>query len=1252
MGVEADCWTATQDQSGRLLIGTNGLTIYNGADWRTAALPDGDCVRAIAAAPDGRVWVGALNQVGYFTGGRSGDWRYHSLVDQLPPGTGQIHNVWYVFLDGSRVDFVTDDRILVWNGSRFDVIALPAGRRLFASQSAGRIFIHQPSVGLFELRDGQLKLIIPVGILGASGVVWAEAIGPSEFLLGRGDGLFHYRLGKLSPFAPEASEYLSHNRITAAVRLANRNIVIGTFEGGLVLVADDGRFLGVLSREQGLLSRAVFSLYQDTQGSIWVATDAGMTRIDFRSPATVLDSRSGLVSRSAFGLVDVGSTLLALTDDGLFRLDLVSGARRFAPDPHEGLWYRDVAAVAGHVYGAQAQGIDELSAAGAAARWSSPRDVNTLAVAPEAPRTLWVTYGVQVEVLAVGTDGTLRQIQSATLPDAANSICVGPDGDVWVGMRTHGLYRVRMRPDAEAEITRPALPGSVNDGQAVVVRARSRIFAFLGGAAFALDSSSGELRRLGAFPVARITSLAPSPSGPDLWVTLERSPIDGVAVEGIGCLSGLGDAEVTWREFDLPDLSAIGRVRSATAIPDAAGDVLWIGGTEGILRVQTAQLGPLTIPPPPFIDYGEVNGLAAHSRLGAPGLAFAAAGNRLSVHLGMTDFRHGGSLFFQTRLRGQTDEWSRPSARAVKEFSFLPAASYTLEIRTMGPSGAVSDPVALPFEVLPPWFRTAWAYAGYLLLTGGTIFGVIRWRHRLVLAKNRELARLVQVRTAELERASAAKDEFVASISHEIRNPLNGVIGLSAILQDSDLDPSQRHHLTLMRQCADHLSGLVEDILDFSRIEAGEITLDAKPFAVGELLDSVRAVLSGQSAACGIPIDLKLDAAVPPLLVGDKQKIRQVLLNYVGNALKYAGQGRVTLSLYAVPVADHFEITFVVGDEGPGIPVAEQGELFTKFKRGSAARLRNVAGTGLGLAVCRALAEKMGGTTMVQSEKGRGSFFYLRIPLSAAPAEIEAPQAPGVVFAPIAALVVEDQEFNALVMVALLRQMGIEADVVSTGEAALAAAAEKPYALLLVDCDLPGMSGTEFAQEIRNRERASHRALIIATTGSATRQTVEECVRAGMDGFVAKPITLEKLRASVADPLGARLAAPSVRFAAADAAPPAPYSLDALRYVANGDETELGRRLRRYVEELDGYYAAIGAALAAGEYESLRRSAHKLVSHLAILEHVRLLAIVQQIEEAAVNRDRDCAAAKAAELSQGIRDFRSSLAAAENTLAG
>ena len=416
-----------------------------------------------------------------------------------------------------------------------------------------------------------------------------------------------------------------------------------------------------------------------------------------------------------------------------------------------------------------------------------------------------------------------------------------------------------------------------------------------------------------------------------------------------------------------------------------------------------------------------------------------------------------------------------------------------------------------------------------------------------------------------------------------------------------------------------------------AELEAGEIA--AEPFNLRELLASVRAVLSDASSAAKLPIDLAVDPTVPAAFVGDAEKIRQILITYVANALKYAGRGRVTLSAFAAPCgADRYDLTFVVGDEGPGIAAAEQATLFTKFHWGAAAADGKIRGTGLGLAVCRTLAERMGGTTLVRSEVGKGAFFYLRLALPVAEnAPVPVPEE--LRFAgPMYALVVEDQEFNSAGLVALLRQLGIDAEVAGSAEAALDRCRQQAFALFFLDRDLPGMSGIELARELRRREGSERRSVIIATTGAASRQARAECLDAGMNGFIDKPIALEKLRSTLGEAWGATASKPAVKPVLGPGRPADPWRLDTLRYMANGDSAELVRRTRLYVRELDSYLLELQTALEAANFDQLRRTAHGLVGHLSMIEHAGLLGAAQQIEESAVNRDLGTAAVKLTEL--------------------
>ncbi|MEX2045161.1 MAG: ATP-binding protein, partial [Opitutus sp.] len=488
---------------------------------------------------------------------------------------------------------------------------------------------------------------------------------------------------------------------------------------------------------------------------------------------------------------------------------------------------------------------------------------------------------------------------------------------------------------------------------------------------------------------------------------------------------------------------------------------------------------------------------------------------------------------------------------------------------------------------------------------------------------NVELERKVLVRTRELEEANAAKTQFVANISHDIRNPLNGIVGLALALEDTKLDPRQKEIVSTLHECTTYLSSLVDDVLDFASIEAGKVELRPGAFPPAGLLNSIVNTLKSDSAERGATILVEADPDLPPNLMGDAGRIQQILVNYVSNALKYAG-GHIRLSA-AVPPDAPEEVEFAVIDEGPGISEADQATLFRKFSRLSRARQSDIPGSGLGLASCRLLADIMGGSIGVSSTPGEGARFYLRLPLVAAvapPAELPAANLPNTTV-----LLVEDTDYNALAATAVLRRLGLTCERACTGAEALRLFSEKRYNIVLLDRNLPDMDGTDVARRMREIEADGSHALLLAVTAYCTSEDRELCLKAGMDAFVGKPLTPDKLRKVIRTAGQRMLAASSLQAhdvpsagGAAPAASPA-FDMSLLHYLADDSPQGLGLQVGRFVISLSGTDAAISAALSSRDYPALAVAAHELLGQARMVGAAELAEAAMNLEAAARNAD-------------------------------
>ncbi|MFP4283234.1 MAG: ATP-binding protein, partial [Opitutales bacterium] len=532
------------------------------------------------------------------------------------------------------------------------------------------------------------------------------------------------------------------------------------------------------------------------------------------------------------------------------------------------------------------------------------------------------------------------------------------------------------------------------------------------------------------------------------------------------------------------------------------------------------------------------------------------------------------------------------------------------------------------------WFRSLPAYGTYGSLGLLTVYLGFRAYSAREKVRRSYLEQIVRRRTAELESANRVKAEFVASMSHELRNPMNGVIGLTELLSRERLPGELPKMVSTLRACSEQLSRMINDVLDFAKIEAGRLTLEKRPFNLAALIEQTLEVTSWDANQSAHLLRTDIAPGLPLLLVGDNTKISQILVNFLNNACKYAAPGEILLRCRHRPQGENRQwLRLAVEDSGPGLSEAERTQVFERFYRSPSASASAVRGSGLGLAVCAELAELMGGRLGVEANERGGSTFYLELALflpegaerATDPAEFETTYMGS-------ALVVDDMDYNRLVAAGLLESLGFTVTSVASGADAVECLVATDYDFAFIDYELGDLTGPEVMRRAATG-KADFRTRCFAVTAYSGEETQRACLAAGFRGVLSKPLSRVRLReALIGSGLHpADLATGAYQQPLQDSAHEA-FDLEPLLLLCRGSMNRLMEKCEEYLAILHREVETTEGLLLDGQSdpEAISKRLHRLASHGSIVKAQRFIEQVeivgQQVRAGAPLRHRENAA--------------------------
>ncbi len=1234
---KGEVWSFENAEKGQMWVGAEDLFLFDGQELSEIELPSEIyTVRALHYDGKGRLWIGSNTEIGHLEKDLNGNWVYISNIEDLRAlGINHIR-IWDIFMSKNGLVFIGDNHVIRLRDMGFESWEFESSMAIRSSSDGNNVWIIDRNQGIYEMHESGPSLLYDLDSLPENELIsWLLKI-ENEVLLGTAKSVYKKHGNSWALLEPISSR-IKNLAPWRVAYLGKDEIALGTSLGGVVIFNLEGEILQEINVATELPSDAITSIWFDSENKqLWMGFVEGISRYKVDSTSSIFRHSKETNTSPPFSITLFRDKIHFISKKSLQELTFDSiETHKFQlteilqfPTPMAETYVNN----------------DQfwLSSNGGGLYLKTDKDDSPDLVAPGFISKIVPSPSKMFELLYFD-DGKLRAISpnevdsnrvfltDIDLKATPNSVVVTNGNEIWINTIETGVFCINYREldgSPSFEIKHHFQPGEElppNLGRVRLALLEDKLCLLSSRGVFLFNRSNAafELSNLEGIHALPVTK--PDSTTTPYWIIRNQ------------LFDNPGMAEITYNEdsgklncqpIEVEGLDQIGKIYSATLI-EGDNPTLWVAGQAAVLAFRPTEERKLSKPPKLHIKNVKINDNLHAEKLNGNRMIFSSNTKMIRFQIEGNKNLITDKYLIVYRILGFSNRWTTATSDSFLRFTGLKPQKYTLEFRAIDKFSQTGPTNLLNFRILSPWYLHPMAYAIYITLFLLMGYLLLRFREIHLNNLNRRLNHLVEERTIELARANTASNEFLEVISHEVRNPLNGIANLVDLLHDTKLDPEAQRLAGSLLRSTSQLKQVFGDILSFAKLEYGYVKIHQTAFSVLEMMEDLIAMYEFQAKEQFVRLSLIVEKDLNEWFIGDPEKIRTILKNFISNAIKYNPNGKVLVSVSSKSIDEgNQELTFSVKDDGPGIPDSEQKLIFNKFYRSERASNCSNVGTGLGLALCKTLSELIGGCIDLISSEQNGSEFILKVALqSSKKLDNHKLANPSIIvrLPPVKrALIVDDQEYNQEVLRGISLRLGYEPFIASNSNEVLLIANEHDFGVVFLDWELPGgLNGGEIALLLRQHPN-THQSVIIATTAHENDTIRQKCLEAGMDSFALKPFNSTKLkrilqeawsrrRGGITEEKESQGSNNSVQTETSENE----ISLTAFSDYSFANPEQSNNAVDRYLDTLDEELESLHSAIRSKNAESIARVAHRLRSHSGLVNGTALNAASKELMLAA-----------------------------------